>query len=387
MSDLLEELLKTPRKRPAPPTTIRPLIELLALPTPQDWEARQTFEEEIRLAQKAFHAEHPRGLTKAELNFDLTASANFAQSIAEKLSATPRVARYFDSMYDVADKMRKQWLDPLDTSVFAQWIEKEGHRLCLYELAPFCTFAEISRLAHESFYSGALTDTVYANPLYMFVHKLKLSAWHWGHKTLEWDQLVKFHRLLMNFDMGLPGFEVTFDHSHSWMNQRGWAEYTGQFQREPTDPKTKPWLDGELGLIISFNGEHVMTVGVSPTVQGLLVNQIQLAKKKGNRWLYRLPKPHFEHVLEHLQTACESQDIDMYLVTGESLRDQIKSLYKDLPFNYEAGEHIRKAYNQPLVTLARSRSTTTVNGHKYRQVRRKANAYRAQTQDATNFEE
>ncbi len=177
MSDLLEELLKTPRKRPAPPTTIQPLIELLALPTPQDWEAKQTFEEEIRLARAGHSTRLTRAdWTKAELNIDLTAPANFAQAIAEKLSATPRVARYFDSMYDVADTMRKQWLDPLDTSVFAQWLEKEGHRLCLYELAPFCTFAEISRLAHESFYSGALTDTVYANPLYMFVHKLKPSA-------------------------------------------------------------------------------------------------------------------------------------------------------------------------------------------------------------------
>ena len=121
-----------------------------------------------------------------------------------------------------------------------------------------------------------------------------------------------------------------------------------------------------------------MTVGVSPSSKGLLVNQIQLLKKKGNRWLYKLPKHYFDYVLEHLQDACESQGIDMYLVTGESLRDQIKSLYKDLPFNDEAGEHIRKAYNQRLVSLVRSRATTKVNGHIYRKlVSRKAKAPKA----------
>jgi len=185
---------------------------------------------------------------------------------------------------------------------------------------------------------------------------------------------------LMNFDLGVSGqFEVTFDHSHSWMNQRGWAEYTGEFQREPTDPKTKPWLDGEFGLNISFQGEHVMTIGVSPTAKGLLVNQVQLLKKKGNRWLFKLPKPYFEYVLQQLLAACRSEGIDMYLVKGESLRDQIKSLYKDLPFNEEAGEHIRKTYNQRLVSLVRSRAVTTINGHQYRKlVERNANAPKAQ---------
>ena len=104
---------------------------------------------------------------------------------------------------------------------------------------------------------------------------------------------------------------------------------------------------------------------------GLLVNQIQLLKKKGNRWLYKLPKPYFELVLERLLIACQGEGIDMYLVKGESLRDQIKSLYKELPFNEETGEHIRRLYNQPLVSLSRSRSNTVVNGHTYRRVARR----------------
>lgn len=371
MSDLLD-LIMTPRKRPVPPPVIRPLIELLSLPTPYDWDERQTFEEEVRIAEQNFRAAHPRGLTKEELNVDLTTQSNLHEVMAAKLCAKPRVARYFENRHSIGDWYNKGESKPLDVLTLAKWLADKGHQLDMFELAPFCTFAEIARFSHEQHISGPLSDVINNHPIHMFVRKISLSAWHWGSDSLAWDMLVRFHRMMMNFDLGLPGFDVTFDHSHSWMNQRGWAEYTGKFQRKESDPKTKPWLDGELGFIISFAGEHVMTVGVSPVAKGLLVNQIQLAKKKGNRWLYKLPKPHFEFVLDRLHSACESEGIDMYLVTGESLSTVIKSLYKDLPFNNDAGDHICRLYNQPLASLTRSEEVLKVNGHIYRKVGRAA---------------
>ncbi len=372
MSDLLLELLMTPRKRPAPPTTIRPFIELLALPTPQDWEAKQTFEEETQLAEKAFRAAHRRGLTKAELNLDLTASDNIAEVVSDKLCTNPKMADYLDAIHRVGWQQRaKNWLKPLDKRVLVGWLNEKGHELRLFELAKFCSFAEIARFSHELPCGGDLVSDLHKHPIYKFVDKMAISAKHWGNKPLNWDELVKFHRLLMSFEIGLPGFEVTYDYTMLYHHQRGWAEFTGERQKGPEDPKTKPWLDGEIGLIISFQEEHVMTVGVSPSSKGLLVNQIQLLKKKGNRWLYKLPKSYFEIVLEQLLTACESEGIDMYLVKGESLRDQIKSLYKELPLHDEAGEHICRVYNQRLISLSRSRSNTTVNGHMYRRVVRR----------------
>ncbi len=372
MSDLIEELLKTPQKRPAPPSTIRPFIELLALPTPQDWEARQTFDEETKVAEETFRASHKRGLTKAELNIELSAPDDIVNVVAEKLCAHPRMPDYLDAWHRIGWQMRaKNWLKPLDKDVLVRWLKEKGQELRLFELAKFCTFAEICRFAHELEYDGELVTSLHEHPFYKFVDKIAISAEHWGDKQLPWDELVKFHRLLMNFEIGLPGFEVTFDFTMLYHHSRGWAEFTGARQNGPDDPKTKPWLDGEIGLIISFNGEHVMTVGVSPSNRGLLVNQIQLLKNKGNRWLYKLPAPHFEFVLQRLLAACKSEDIGLYLVKGESLRNHVKSLYKELALSQEAGEHIRSVYNQRLVTLSRSQSTTTVNGLEYRQLHRK----------------
>jgi len=371
MTDLLE-LLMTPRKRPAPPEVVRPFVELLLLPTPVSGEKREVSEEELRLSQKAFLAERKRGLTRADLNIDLTAPANIVAVVAEKLGSHPKMASYLDVCKYVGRYQRKQWLQPLDLSVLADWLREHGHKLELWEMAKFCSFAEIARFAHELAYDGDLVTSLHKHPLYKFVDKIAISAEHWGKQPLTWQEVVRFHRLLINFEVGLPGFEVSYDYTMLYHHARGWAEFTGERQKDANDSKTKPWLDGEIGLIISWQGEHVMTIGVSPSAKGLLVNQVQLLKKKGNRWLYKLPKPYFELMLERLLAACEAEDVDMYLVKGESLRDHVKSLYEKLPFDDETGERIQRTYNQPLAALSRSRANTIVNGLKYRRLKRRS---------------
>lgn len=370
MSDFLD-LLMTPRKRPAPPEVIRSFIELLLLHAPRDEEQREIFEEELRLSEQTFLAASKRGLRKSDLNIDLTAPDNIVAVIAEKLGTQPKIASYLDVCKNVGRRQRKQWLKPLDLKVLEDWLTERGHELEPWELAKVCSIAEIARFAHELHYDGDLVRSLHKSPLFKFIDKIALSAEHWGKKQLTWHELVKFHRLLMNFDIGLPGFEVRYDYTMIYHHPRGWAEFTGERQSGPEDPKTKPWLDGEIGLIISFAGEHVMTIGVSPSAKGLLVNQLQLLKKKGNRWLYKLPKPYFEFMLERLLVACEAEGIDLHLVNGESLRKQIKSLYEKLPFDKQTGERIRRLYNQRFASLSRSRSIESVNGHEYRRIKRK----------------
>lgn len=370
MDDFLERLMSSPRR--SAPSTIRPLIELLSLPTPDYGEARQTFEEEVHLAEKAFIAARPRGLSKADLDFDLSlAPANIAEVIADRLTTHPKMPDYLDAWHRVGWRMRnKNWLKPLDKSVLIGWLKEHGHDLKLFPLARFCSFAEIARFAHEQTLGGELQSCLMKHPLHMFVRKLSISAEHWGSKDVSWDELIKFHRLLTGFDVGLPGFEVTYDCTPRYL-ERGWSYYTGERQSGPHDPKTKPWLDGDIGLIISFNGEHVMTIGVAVSTAGLLVNQIQLLKKRGNRWLYKLPKPYFELMLERLHVACRAEGIDLHLVTGVSLSESIKRHYTEIPLKKETVKHIRKLYNQPLVGLKRSRASKTINGLQYRLVTRR----------------
>lgn len=370
MSDFLD-LLMAPRERPAPPEVIRSFIELVSLHAPRDGVQREIFEEELRLSEQAFRAASKRGLLKSDLNVDLTAPANIVAVVADKLGSQPTIASYLDVCKNVGRRQGKKWLKPLNLKVLEDWLSERGHELELWEMAKVCNVAEIARFAHELPYDGDLVRSLHESPLYKFIEKIALSSEHWGKKKLAWDELVKFHRLLMNFEVGLPGFEVRYDYTMIYHHARGWSEFTGERQSGPEDPKTKPWLDGEIGLIISFAGEHVMTIGVSPSVKGLLVNQVQLLKKRGNRWLYKVPKPYFEHMLQRLLVACEAEGIDMYLVKGESLRDQIKSLYEKLPFDAETGERIRRTYNQRFQSLSGSRSSLTVNGHNYRRLKQK----------------
>jgi len=68
--------------------------------------------------------------------------------------------------------------------------------------------------------------------------------------------------------------------------------------------------------------EHVLTIGFSVAPNDrFLVTQIQLAKPKGNRFLYKLPLPYVDYVLSRLTLAFARFEI--FLVDGGSLGEDI----------------------------------------------------------------
>ena len=90
------------------------------------------------------------------------------------------------------------------------------------------------------------------------------------------------------------------------------------------------FLDAELGYMIYYKGEHVLTIGFAPSKDGILIAQFQCAKKKGNRWLYKLPKSLDAYVVERMQAAFPGEDV--YLVDGKSMASKIRSSYPpDVP--------------------------------------------------------
>jgi hypothetical protein len=126
--------------------------------------------------------------------------------------------------------------------------------------------------------------------------------------------MVRAYRSIRRFNFGLPGFTVRLDYS-TYYNPRGYAKCSGVF------------LDGVFGFLVYYGDEHVLTIGfsVAPNDQ-LLVTQIQLAKQKGNRFLYKLPLHYVDHVLARLIVAFPHFEI--FLVDGESLGESELAQYR-----------------------------------------------------------
>ena len=370
--------MKTAKAKAKAEIIPRPLLELLGMREPEDYSARRDFEYEIHLAWEVFRKEHPLGLRQDELNFDMAAAGrdeDVCVVLARKLYATGKFVAYCEAYYGEHHETAKAWRSPEpDFEVLGELLQERFHDFRLAWLERHLTSAEIVRGINERSFSGKIDDDIYQHPHYIYAHKLALSAWHWYTKCesgkVPWSRVVQFHKFFKAFDFALEGFDVTIDHSHHWSNKRGSGEYTGKL----TDPLTGEriagtWLDGEFGLIISRGGKHLLTLGVCTTAAGILVNQIQLKQKKGNRWLYQLPKPYFEYALERLLAACKAADLPLFLVTGASHAAELGRVHEDaLKEDCTIAPRIKAIYDQPLRDCKRVGRRFKVSSLAYRRV-------------------
>lgn len=120
-----------------------------------------------------------------------------------------------------------------------------------------------------------------------------------------------------------------------------------------------------------------MTVGFAMCDQGLMVSQVQLRHKKGNRFLYHLPGHYLDVALEILADAFP--DDPMYLVSGESAPVAVRRSYsKDNPCRMtpEDEARITALYNRELRDYTRdpSRNWHTYNRNFIRLERRACNS-------------
>lgn len=184
-------------------------------------------------------------------------------------------------------------------------------------LCKYFSFDEICRLwfGHHLTYehSQRFTSDMHYDPdKHFVVNKLFLSQrWHWRGKE-QWETIALAYNSIRNFNFG-DGFEVTVDFPR---NSLGWALF---------DRTT--FIDGALGFHIHLKGEHVLTIGFSVTSdRRLLVQQVQLKKSKGNRWLFKLPKDHVSYALDCMAAAFP--DFKLHLIVAKSLADQVAQAYR-----------------------------------------------------------
>ena len=146
--------------------------------------------------------------------------------------------------------------------------------------------------------SSYMADAVRArrehDPRWAILHKIKSSAWHWTSNasgTIGWNDTVDAHASIRSFDIAVDGFETTLDWTRD-TNPRG------------TGVRSRTWLDGTFAFLIHHRGRHVMTIGFSITAdRRVLVQQIQNASRRGNRWLFSFPSNRVEHVIDRFVAA------------------------------------------------------------------------------------
>lgn len=152
------------------------------------------------------------------------------------------------------------------------------------------------------------------DPRCALIDKIISSHWRNGLYKPSWEEIEDCYSAISSFDLGIDGFEIRLDHATGY-------KPCGRAFHELIH------LDGALAYHVLHKGERVMTIGFS-LVKGrrVLIQQVQLASKRGNRWLYRFPKNRIEFILERFCAAFPRHKI--HLIDAKDLCDSIAAIYQ-----------------------------------------------------------
>jgi hypothetical protein len=182
------------------------------------------------------------------------------------------------------------------------------------------------------------------NPSKFVFWKVHHSILQWGAwDTATYEKTMDYYLKLKELDFGSE-FEVMLDHSR-YFNMRGTSKYTLHMEKPV-------WIDGVFGLMVHHKGKHVLTVGFSFCEKGVLIQQIQLRMEKGNRWLFKLPRPLVEYTLHQMMKVFP----DVWLIDGASAVGAVRYNYRNkAEFDAKgAAARIQTLYSKPLEGLLRT---------------------------------
>lgn len=107
------------------------------------------------------------------------------------------------------------------------------------------------------------------------------------------------------------------------------------------------YSDAHLSFNVCRKGEHVFSIGFSPTEYGLAICQVQLKKPTGNRWLFSLGEHFLDYALERMHEAFPGEPL--LLVSGSSAAEFVASNHTaDKRPGYEVLRRIDELYSRPL---------------------------------------
>lgn len=127
---------------------------------------------------------------------------------------------------------------------------------------------------------------------------------------------------------------------------------------------SQKYIDGVIGILVYRGEQHVLTIGLSFTDEGILLNQIQLAQKKGNRWLFSLENQenitYLEYFVKKIVNHFAKHHQIIWLIKGTSAFRAIRNQYplaRDRKELETQKERLQAFYSQPFKTLKRERRT------------------------------
>lgn len=160
----------------------------------------------------------------------------------------------------------------------------------------------------------SVDDMFRDDPKYALFYKIKSSMWRWGYGSGVWNEVVDAYDCIRRFAIPREGFEVRLDLT-TGLNPYGYSREADVF------------LDGVFGFLVYYKGEHVMTLGFS-LMEGrrLLVQQVQLTQRKGNRFLFKLPANRVEFFLQCFADAFPQHEL--CIADGSDIGKKSLSSYK-----------------------------------------------------------
>lgn len=228
-----------------------------------------------------------------------------------------------------------------------KWWDESWYHIEYKALAHLFTRDELTRLRANTCIMNTVGMFMEKDRLGAVVNKVGSSMWRWGMYGDDYNMLVRYYQGLQRFDFG-EGFTTRLDWATGY-NPNGYSVHH------------RLYLDGSFGWVIYRKGEPVLIIGFCVTEYGVLINQVQLLKKKGNRWLFKLPKPYMEHVIDRMAEAFPGEPL--LLVDADAAVRFTMKCYENLPANWYADNAHRmlRSYGTPLVSWNRT-TTKTIGG-------------------------
>lgn len=115
--------------------------------------------------------------------------------------------------------------------------------------------------------------------------------------------------------------------------------------------------------------KHVLTVGFSPGGVGTYVAQVQLRKKRGNRFLYKLGRHYLDACLDALYEAFGDE---LWLVRGGSAAEAVRRSYGKVECRMTPDDEarIRALYDMPLERFVRTGEEAVMQGRTFARLAR-----------------
>lgn len=214
--------------------------------------------------------------------------------------------------------------------IAATWIGRrrfswgqEWHRAPLDVLRMVFSEGELHRMAHVC----SIESTVSRH--YEECHPLawKVANCHW---QCGYEQ--DYAALVRSFDglRRLSFADMKARLAYVWKyNMQGYAEQRPDLV-ESADKRSPGsdsyvWIDGAFGLFVYDSaGKHVLTIGFNVAEEGVLVAQVQVREKRGNRWLYKLGAHYLDIAIDGMAKAFDG---NVWLVDGVSAASAVRKSY------------------------------------------------------------